>query len=127
MIVAGVGFRSACTVEDLVDLVRQAAQSAGAVVSALAVPAFKAGAPQVEPAAAALGLPVVVVDEDAFAAVQSRCLTRSAAALAAVGVASVAEACALAAAGPGGRLLGPRRSSVAATCALAELVQGDTA
>ncbi len=48
-----------------------------------------------------------------------RILTRSAAAEARYGVPNVAEAAALAGAGPGGKLLGPRLASDGATCAVA--------
>ncbi len=47
-------------------------------------------------------------------------LTRSAASLAATGTGSASEAAALAAAGPGARLLGPRLVLGPVTCALAE-------
>lgn len=119
MIVAGIGFRLACSAEEITTLVQQAEQVANCTAHALAVPAFKAEAPQVWVAAAALGLPVVAIDDAALAAVQPDCPTSSAAAATAVGFASVAEACALAAAGTGARLLTPRLASAAATCALA--------
>jgi cobalt-precorrin 5A hydrolase len=119
MIVAGIGFRTSCPAEEIATLVRQAEDAAGAAAEALAVPAFKAGAPQAQEAAAALGLPLVTIDDAALAAVQPDCLTSSAAAQSAVGFASVAEGCALAAAGSGARLLTPRLASAAATCALA--------
>lgn len=67
--------------------------------------------------AAMLELEMVIVDD---AAVQVL-LTESAASRAATGLGSVAEAAALAAAGPGARLLGPRVASGGVTCALAEI------
>ncbi|HTI02212.1 MAG TPA: cobalamin biosynthesis protein, partial [Acidisoma sp.] len=50
---------------------------------------------------------------------QGRCLTRSARAQREVGLASVAEAAALAGAGPGGRLVLARIAADGVTCALA--------
>ncbi len=66
-----------------------------------------------------LGLPLTFLDHDALAAASVRAVTRSARAMAETGLASVAEAAALAGAGPGSRLLLPRVASAAATCALA--------
>lgn len=114
MIVAGVGFRSACTAAELAALVRTMLGERRATV--LAAPARKRGAPALE-AAAQLGLALRLVDDAALAAVQHLCPTRSEAARRATGHASVAEACALAG---GGSLLAPRVASALATCALAE-------
>jgi cobalt-precorrin 5A hydrolase len=119
VIVAGLGFRTACTAEELVALIERVGEAAGAKIVALAVPDFKAGASALATAAARLAIEIRPVSRDDLIAVQSLCSSRSAAALASVGVASVAEACALAAAGRGARLLAPRTASGAATCALA--------
>ncbi len=94
-------------------------EAAGAEISALAVPDFKLGASALTQAATRLALEIWPVSRGGLIEVQPLCPSRSAAALAALGVASVAEACALAAAGPGARLLAPRTASEAATCALA--------
>jgi len=119
MIVAGLGFRTTCTADELVALIERVGEAAGAKIAALAVPDFKVGASALTEAASRLALEIRPAPQDALIAVQPLCPSRSSAALAAVGVASVAEACALAAAGPGGRLLAPRTASAAATCALA--------
>lgn len=119
MIVAGVGFRSGCPAGEIVDLVQRAQTLTGRLANALATPAFKSGEHGLREAAEVLALPLVLVERAALAKVQPHCLTRSAAAEAAVGLASVAEACALAAAGTLGRLLSPRIASAQATCALA--------
>ena len=58
--------------------------------------------------------------EDALLAAASRCLTDSPRARSVTGLPSMAEAAALAAAGPGARLLAPRSTAGGATCALAE-------
>ena len=68
-------------------------------------------------AATLLGLPLLLVDDAALHDAQPRCPTRSTAALHATGLASVAEAAALAASG--GPLLLPRITAGGATCALA--------
>jgi cobalt-precorrin 5A hydrolase len=119
-IVAGVGFRAACTAEEIAALVRQVASAAGVEVGRLAAPDFKAEAPALRRAAEMLGLELVLAPHARLAEVQPLCLSRSRAAEAATDLASVAEACALAAAGPGARLLGPRTSNGVATCALAQ-------
>ncbi len=118
MIVAGLGCRQGCAAADLVAAVRLAEAQAGASAGMLAAPAFKEGEAGLHAAAAALGLMLVMVGDTALQAVQPACPTRSAAALAATGLASVAEGAALAASG--GRLLLPRVSVGGATCALAE-------
>jgi cobalt-precorrin 5A hydrolase len=119
MIVAGLGFRTTCAADELVALIVSVSEAAGAKIAALAVPDVKAGASALAEAAASLALEIRPVSREAMIAMQPLCLSRSAAALNAIGVASVAEACALAAAGPGARLFGPRTASGAATCALA--------
>jgi cobalt-precorrin 5A hydrolase len=61
----------------------------------------------------------VLVPEVELKAAGARTATRSARVLALIGVPSVAEAAALAAAGPSARLVSPRLVIGAATCALA--------
>ena len=70
--------------------------------------------------AALMGLPVHAVTPDALAA--QTCITHSPRVQALYGTGSVAEAAALAAAGPGARLLAPRAQSAdgMATAAIAE-------
>lgn len=119
MIVAGLGFRKVCSAEELVALICRAEQAQGVVATVLAAPDFKSAAPELLQAAARLGLEVVAVSHADLTAVQPRCLTRSPAALAVIGVAAMSEACALAAVGANGVLLAPRLTSAAATCALA--------
>jgi cobalt-precorrin 5A hydrolase len=122
VIVAGVGFSSHCRAEELVDLVRRAEAQAAIGAEALAAPAWKAQAECLRRAAGVLALPVLAIERDGLAAADGRTLTQSAIARAAAGVGSVAEAAALAAAGPGARLLLARIASAHATCALS---QGD--
>jgi cobalt-precorrin 5A hydrolase len=86
----------------------------------LAAPEFKAGEPGLRAAAEALGLSFVTIGRPALEAVQARCLTQSAPSLRTIGIASIAEGCALAAAGPSGRLVLARITGEGTTCALAE-------
>lgn len=113
MIVAGFGFRAAAGPASFRDALARA--SGGRRPDGLAAPADKAAA-----LAAALGAPVTPVAPEALAAADT--LTRSPRVAALRGTGSVAEAAALAAAGRGARLLGPRAVSAdrLATCALAE-------
>ncbi|WP_419730016.1 cobalamin biosynthesis protein [Lichenicola sp.] len=98
----------------------QASDEAGCRPDRLAIPHFRAGDGGPADAAAVLSLVLQVIDQAALEHVQPLCPTRSARAQAATGVGSVAEACALAAAGPGARLRQKRIASANATCAIAE-------
>ncbi len=118
-LIGGIGCRRGTGAAVIVALVRAAEAACGAPLAALAAPAAKCAEPGLIAAAAALGLPLHPVSPAALAAAQPRCVTRSAAAARAVGVAAVAEGCALAAAGQGGWLRLPRIASAAATCAVA--------
>lgn len=119
MIVAGFGFRRAATLDSLAD----ALAATGGAPDALATAADKASA--LAPLAARLGLPVHAVAPEALSAARTR--TDSTASRTHRGTGSVAEAAALAAAGPGARLLAARAisSDRMATCALAAS-PGDT-
>lgn len=120
MIVAGVGFSSQCSAEELADLVRRAQTTAGLDARALATAAWKADAASLKAAADILALPILAVERAQLAAADSCVLTESAASRTAADVGSVAEAAALAAAGPRARLLLPRIASAHATCALSQ-------
>jgi cobalt-precorrin 5A hydrolase len=121
-IIAGLGFRRDCAAADIVAVVRDAGARAGRPVDALAVPDFKADEAGIQQAVTTLGLPLHRIPRDALRGEQGRCLTRSHTARQATGLASVAEAAALAAAGRNGKLILPRIASATATCALAESV-----
>ncbi|NUB11004.1 cobalamin biosynthesis protein [Azospirillum sp. Vi22] len=123
-IAAGIGCRAGCPGAEIAGMLRAAFEEAALDEAArravqLAAPMHKRNEAGVAEAARLLALPLRFVDDSALAAVQDRVRTRSARVEAAVGVASVAEAAALAAAGPGSTLLLPRRSTPRATCALA--------
>jgi cobalt-precorrin 5A hydrolase len=119
MIVAGIGCRRDCPGEAIVELVRAAESQAGARVSVLAAPAAKAHEQGLHDAAAALGVTLMLVEQDDLVAAQALCVTHSACAQRSMGVSSVAEGCALAASGAVALLLA-RIASKRATCALAE-------
>jgi len=124
MIAAGLGCRRGCGWEEIAGLIAAAFDEAALDGDArarvlLAAPAMKREEAGMAEAARALGLTLTFIDEDSLVAAQTRVRTRSATVLAAVGLASVAEAAALAAAGPGSRLILPRRSTPRATVAIA--------
>jgi cobalt-precorrin 5A hydrolase len=121
-VIAGVGCRLGSDADAVLAVLADACARAGCVASALATPVFKAREAGVQEAARRLGVPLILVEPEALEAVQSRCVTRSARVAAATGMASVSEASALAAAGPGGRLLLARVADRGVTCALAETV-----
>lgn len=116
MRVAGFGFRSAATVASL----RDALDRAGGRVDRLATAADKAATPVFRAFAGEMRLPVLAVAPEGLA--DRPTITQSARVAARFGAGSLAEAAALAAAGPGARLLGPRVISGdgLATAAIAE-------
>ncbi len=118
MKIAGIGFRETADIASL----RSALMSAGGTdgVMALATVAEKAEALALLALAAELHLPIRAIAPDALAAVET--LTWSERVAARFGTGSLAEAAALAAAGPAARLLGPRAVSAdgMATAAIAE-------
>ena len=121
-IVAGLGFRHATPAAEIVALVERAFHDAGlplARLRHLATPADRAGEPAICAAAAWLGHPLLPVPPEALVAVDAAVVTRSERIEAVRGIGSVAEAAALAAAGPGATLAFPRIASAGATCALA--------
>ncbi len=123
MIVAGIGCRKGCGADEIVALIEQAVRDAGIAncrFTALAAPRFKQDEPGPRGAAERMNLPLLLIEDAAMRAAEPQCATRSVTALEATGFASVAEAAALAAVGPEGRLVLPRIASNMATCALAE-------
>lgn len=122
--VAGLGFRAPASLASL----RAALVAAGgpAGLAALATAAAKAEAPVLHALAAELGLPIRAIAAPEIEAQTT--LTRSARVEALHGTGSLAEAAALAAAGPGARLLGPRAIAPdgMATAAIAEAPRATT-
>ena len=122
MIVAGVGCRRGAAAPDIETAIRTALARAGIAADALdavATAQVKGAEAGIAAAAEKLGVRVVLVPEAELKAAGTRTATRSERVLALVGVPSVAEAAALAAAGPSSRLVSPRLVIGAATCALA--------
>jgi cobalt-precorrin 5A hydrolase len=120
MIVAGIGCKIGIEAEAVRRLVQKVCELGLGKPFLLAVPEFRRDEAGIAQAAEALGLPIVWLEREGLRAVQGRCLTHSARAEREVGLASVAEAAALAAAGPGGRLILPRIAAAGVTCALAQ-------
>ncbi|MEW5422850.1 cobalamin biosynthesis protein [Amorphus sp. 3PC139-8] len=122
MIAAGIGLRDSANASELAALYDQACALAGIsseTVGCLATLAQRAVHPAVQTLAARHGLPVRSLSDAELQAADARVATRSARIEARHGVGSVAEAAALAAAGPNAALILPRITSPAATCALA--------
>jgi cobalt-precorrin 5A hydrolase len=122
MIVAGVGCRKGVLAADIKAAIVAACAETGVAISTLrliATSAAKGGEPGVVAAASAMGVPLVVIPPADLATAGTRATTRSERVIALVGVASVAEAAALAAGGPAARLIAPRIAVGPATCALA--------
>ncbi|MEH6774853.1 MAG: cobalamin biosynthesis protein [Cereibacter changlensis] len=111
MRVAGIGFNSRATGASIRDALAQAGGAEALATAETKAAALRGLAP---------GLPVRGIAPDDLA--RQPVLTRSARVAALHGTGSLAEAAALAAAGPGARLLGPRVTSAdgRATAAIAE-------
>lgn len=127
MIVAGFGFRKGASTESLRDALQQASKKAGhsdATLAGIGVPADKETTPAFVDLVGSMEAPVIAIEPDALSSVQTN--TQSARVLEMRGTGSVAEACALLAAGKGASLLTARviSSDRMATCALAK---GDSA
>lgn len=103
MRIAGIGFRSDAPMEALAAALDICV---GPPPEALATLDRKANAPQIRALALARGLRVHAIPAEALAAQTT--LTQSAAQIARFGTGSLAEAAALAAAGPGARLIAAR-------------------
>jgi cobalt-precorrin 5A hydrolase len=121
VIAIGIGCRKACASDAIVALVRRALADYGERegVRRLFSLADKRDEPGLTAAAEALGYDLFFLSREALAAAAPRLLTRSAATRIRFGLDSVAEAAALAGAGPDAKLLGPRLAAGGATCAIA--------
>jgi cobalt-precorrin 5A hydrolase len=121
MIAIGVGCRKSCASEAIVALVTRALADCPEKlgVRGLFSVVDKRDEPGLNAAAQTLGLELTFLSREALDATTPRLLTRSAAARSRFGLASVAEAAALAGGGPQARLLAPRLAADGATCAIA--------
>jgi cobalt-precorrin 5A hydrolase len=123
MIVAGIGCRKGVSATQIQAAI--AAAFVGEIIGGrlpglLAAPAVKKDESSIRDAADTLGLGLIWISQDALEAAGPRTQTHSARSMAAMNVPSVAEACALAGAGPNGRLLRKTLIVGSVTCALAE-------
>ncbi|WP_027058077.1 cobalamin biosynthesis protein [Mesorhizobium loti] len=126
MMVAGIGSRKGVSVEDVLAAIETALEMHGlsmTALSALATPALKKDEDAIAAAGRALNLPVIIVDDAALLAASPRTLSSSSLSQKLAGTPSVSEASALAAAGAGAKLLGPRTVLGPVTCAIA--ISGD--
>jgi cobalt-precorrin 5A hydrolase len=122
MMVAGIGCRrgtSADAIKSVIAAALARAGIAGGTLDAVATPETKRGEAGIAAAAAALGVPLVLVAQDDLESAGSRVETRSQRVMELMNVPCVAEAAALAAGGPAARLVLARIAIGPATCALA--------
>ncbi|MCJ2090497.1 cobalamin biosynthesis protein [Methylobacterium sp. E-005] len=122
LLAAGIGFRRGTGADEIAALITRALLHVGAGprdLTAIATAADRTCEPAIAQAAARFSLSPCPIDPEALAARDAELVTRSARIEHLRGVGSLAEAAALAAAGPGSRLTLPRIASAGATCALA--------
>jgi cobalt-precorrin 5A hydrolase len=116
----GIGCRKGCSAASIEALVRQALdRTSTAERCALFTIADKSGEPGMAEAAERLGLSLVFLSREILREQVPLIQTRSTTTETLFGVPAVAEAAALAGAGPGSVLLVPRIANAGATCAIA--------
>ncbi|RJT42090.1 cobalamin biosynthesis protein CbiG [Mesorhizobium waimense] len=128
MMVAGIGSRKGVNAGEVLAAIETALEAHGlamTALSALATASVKQDEPAIFSAGRELALPVIVVEDDALKSASSGTLSRSDLSQSKAGTPSVSEASALAAAGQGAKLLGPRTVLGPVTCAIA--ISGDAA
>jgi cobalt-precorrin 5A hydrolase len=121
-LIAGIGLRPGTTAQDIAECLDQAltaAGLAGCAVGRIATLQARVGEPGLQTVAERLGCAIAGIPDEALKGLDAGCTTRSTRISALYGVGSVAEATALAAAGPGGHLVLPRIATARVTCALA--------
>ncbi|WFP73458.1 cobalamin biosynthesis protein [Mesorhizobium sp. WSM4906] len=122
MMIAGIGSRKGVTARDVRAAIETALEAHGlamTALSALATGEIKRDEEAIFRAGHDLSLPVIVVADDALQAASAGTISRSEVSQAHAGTPSVSEASALAAAGKGAKLLGPRTVLGPVTCAIA--------
>ena len=123
VIVAGIGCRSGVSAIEVEAAITAALRDRGvaqAELRLIAIPHSKARERGIIEAATARGIPIELISQPALEVASELAITRSARALAAMQVNSVAESAALAGAGTDSHLLGSRVAVGPVTCALAE-------
>ena len=126
MIVAGIGSRKGVSVEEVLAAIETALEAHGlamTALSALATAPLKKDEAAISAAGRALNLPVVIADDRVLQLASPGARSRCDLSQARAGTPSVSEASALAVAGAGAKLLGPRTVLGPVTCAIA--VSGD--
>jgi cobalt-precorrin 5A hydrolase len=126
VMVAGIGCRKGVSVEDVLAAIETALEAHGlamTALSALATAPLKQDENAIVAAGHQLNLPVIVADAAAIEAASSDTLSHSDLSQDLAGTPSVSEASALAVAGAGAKLLGPRTVLGPVTCAIA--ISGD--
>lgn len=126
VIVAGIGSRKGVSIEDVLAAIETALETHGlamTALSALATATLKKDEDAIAAAGRALNLPVIIVDDAALQAVSTDTLSHSDLSQELAGTPPVSEASALAVAGKGARLLGPRTVLGPVTCTIA--ISGD--
>ena len=122
MMVAGIGSRKGVSVEDVLAAIETTLEAHGltmTALSALATATLKRDEDAIFAAGRELDLPVIVVEDEALKVASSSTLSRSDLSQRLAGTPSVSEASALAVAGAGAKLLGPRTVLGPVTCAIA--------
>ncbi len=122
MMVAGIGSRKGVSVEDVLAAIETAVEAHGlamTALSALATATLKKDEKAIAAAGLALNLPVITVDDAGLQAASPGTLSSSQLSQDLASTPSVSEASALAVAGAGARLLGPRTVLGPVTCAIA--------
>ena len=121
-LVAGLGLRPGTSAADILACLDEAlaiAGLSGESTPRLATLSSRMGEPGLNAAAVSRRAELVAVPDEALKGFEAACATRSTRIASLYGVGSVAEAAALAAAGPGGTLVQPRIATARVTCALA--------
>ena len=122
MIVAGIGSRKGVSAAEVIDAIEAALKKHGVERNALKMLAtgrMKHDEAGIIAAGGMMNLPLALVDDGVLAQMSPRTITRSEASSSVAGTSSVSEAAALAAAGEGARLAGPRVAIGRVTCAIA--------
>ncbi|MBN9446894.1 MAG: hypothetical protein ABS59_22285 [Methylobacterium sp. SCN 67-24] len=125
---AGIGLRSGTSEADILACLTQALAAAGIGserLGRIATLASRFSEPGLVAAARTHQVELVAIPDEALAGFEAACATRSTRIAGLYGVGSVAEAAALAAAGPGAVLVQPRIATSRVTCALARSAEPD--
>lgn len=121
VVIAGIGLRPGTSEADILACLDQAIAEAELAESPVrfATIASRLSEPGIVAAARSRRAELVAIPDEALKGFETACATRSTRVASLYGVGSVAEAAALAAAGPGGELIQPRIATARVTCALA--------